>query len=98
MVVHVYAADCTMEAGCVAFMGKSFDSREHPNLSINVPPEPSIWSGYRTNVQKMCGVMNVISPTTAKVSFRLISLSSHLTVDCDIGQVRCQISSPTNNY
>lgn len=67
MVVHVYAVDCTIENECVAFAGKSYDPSEHPNSNAQVPPEPSVWSGYRINVQKMCGVMNIISPTTAKV-------------------------------
>lgn len=67
MVVHVYAADCTIENGSVAFVGKSFDPEEHPDITAEIPPEPSIWSGYRINVQKICGVMNIISPTTAKV-------------------------------
>ena len=68
MVVHVYAADCTIEHGCVSFVGKSFDSTENSNIDVEIPPEPSIWSGYRIDVQKMCGVMNILSPTTAKVT------------------------------
>jgi hypothetical protein len=68
MVVHVYAADCTIEAGCVAFSGSSFDPTQHSGQPVDVPPEPSFWSGYRTNVKNLCGTMNIISPTTAQVS------------------------------
>lgn len=64
MVCHVYAADCSEERGCIAFMGKSINSYE----DVEVPPEPSIFSGYRTDVKYLCGVVNIISPTTAKVS------------------------------
>lgn len=67
MVVHVYAVDCTIESGCVAFSGQSFDPSTVPHVEIDVPPEPSIWSGYRTNVKRLCGVLNIISPTMAKV-------------------------------
>jgi hypothetical protein len=74
MAVHVYAADCTEEKGCIAFMGRSI--REY--AGVEFPPEPSYFQGYRTNVEMLCGVVNIISPSTAKVTiFYFLMINAH---------------------
>jgi hypothetical protein len=71
MVIHSYASDCLLEHGCIAFMGKSIDSYEE----IPIPAAPSIFYGYRANIKKLNGIVNVISPTMASVIiYCLISL------------------------
>ena len=70
MVVHVYAADCTEEHGCLAFMGQSVKEFR----DVQVPPEPSLFQGYRAHISYLSGVVNIISPSLAKVSSRSIDM------------------------
>ena len=75
MVVHVYAADCCLEHGCVAFMARSYNPDVNDEIGLtedqcqglDIPPEPYYLFGYRANVKRLFGVVNFISPTTAQV-------------------------------
>jgi hypothetical protein len=70
LVVHLYAADCTKENGCIAFVGKSV----HQDPSVEMPPEPNPFFGYRVDIKFIRGIISIESPTMAKVTI-VVSLS-----------------------
>ena len=63
MVLHAYASDCMMEHGAIAFMGRSVEEFE----GVKIPPHPNSFFGCRADVKMLCGVVSIISPSTANV-------------------------------
>ena len=68
MLIHVYAADCVMSHGCVAFVGRSVtDGEINEDKETAWPPQPNYFFGCRAEILQLSGVMRMTSNKSAKV-------------------------------
>ena len=69
MLVHVYASDCVMEHGCVAFVGRSVpDAETALDPDTAWPAHPNYFLGQRMDILQLSGVLIMTSSKSAKVS------------------------------
>mmetsp|Transcript_1827 Transcript_1827/g.3271 ORF Transcript_1827/g.3271 Transcript_1827/m.3271 type:complete len:407 (-) Transcript_1827:243-1463(-) len=67
MLVHVYASDCVMEHGCVAFVGRSLSDEETKrDPDTEWPAHPNYFLGQRMEILQLSGVLRMTSNKSAK--------------------------------